>query len=191
MGGFRVLGGWCAEAAGGAGGDALGRAVAGRGAGVAGGSGGDRRAAARPRAVRADRGAVGAPGAGAGAADDPDGDLRPPDDRQAALGLGLRDAGPRGLRLAAPEAFLPDPLARAGAGRVDATQADPPAGRRGDGRLDARADREGGQGATLQAPGGADRLDRGGGRSSTRPTRSWRCRGRGRWRARAASSGPA
>src|ERR671923_1011018 len=122
VGGFLVdQGGACADARGFAGGVAVGRVVAGRGAGVAGGPGPAGRAAARPGAAVADRAPLAAGGGGGGplgdgswAAVDSDGDLCAVDGGQAAHGLGLRDAGAGGVGLAAPAALLPDPAGARG-----------------------------------------------------------------------------
>ena len=150
---------------------------------------------ARPGAVGADRARTGGGrraarplGGGSWPADDRDGELCAVDGGQAALGLGLRDAGARGLGLAASAALLPDRARRAGAGRVDDAQARPPARSR-DGRgADPRGDRQGAAGS-----GGSARARCGSTRrwsrptSATRPTRGWPPTGRGRWRARAAA----
>src|ERR1700733_4391067 len=85
-----IRGGCDAEAFGRAGGESMGRVVAGGAAAAAGGSGGDRCVAGGRGVVGADRGALGPRsrgagpfGEGAGAADDPDADLRAADGGQA------------------------------------------------------------------------------------------------------------
>src|SRR5512144_1221368 len=112
--GFSIIGeGAGADAVRGSGGVVVGRGFAGRGARAAGRSRGARSAAERSRVVGADHGAVRA-GAGGGtvgdrgwAADDRDGDLRALDGAQAALPLGVPDAGRRGVGLDPSAAVLP------------------------------------------------------------------------------------
>ena len=145
----------------------MGRVVAGRGEGVAGGSGGAGCVVGRPGVAAADRGALAAGVAGdgpvgvdGGAADDRDGDLRAVDGAQAALPVGVSDAGGGGVGLDSSAPVLPDRLGRAGAGRVDGPQAHQ-AGRGRDGVADdARVDRQGDAGEAVSPAGGADRLDR-------------------------------
>src|SRR6516225_8272603 len=98
---------------------AVGRGAAGRGSGAAGGSGGVGCAAGGRRAAGADRGGLGGAGALAWAADDLDADLCAVDGRQASDRLGVRDAGARGVGLAASAPPLSDRVGRAGAGGVD------------------------------------------------------------------------
>ena len=77
---------------------------------------------------------------------DPDGQLCATDGDQAAHWLGVRDAGPGGVGLAAPAPVLPAGVDPAGAGRVDGAQAGPSA-RAGDGRrADPGGDRQGAAG---------------------------------------------
>src|ERR1022692_2954469 len=125
------------EAGGGAGRVVVGRGCADRGARVAGRFGGVGCAVARPGVVGADRGVLGVRGGGGPrerepwASDDRDRDLRALDGDQAPHGLGVRDAGTRGLRLAAPAALLSDRARRARAGGVDGPQTDASVGWRG------------------------------------------------------------
>ena len=73
------------------------------------------------------------------AADDRDGDVRAVDGLEAALPLGVGDAGGGGVGLDSSASVLPDRVVGAGAGRVDGQEADP-ADRAGDGgRVDACA----------------------------------------------------
>jgi hypothetical protein len=78
----------------------------------------------------------------------------------AAHGLGLRDAGRGGLRLAAPAVLLFDRAVRARPGRVDDPQAHPPPGARRGGEDHPRGDRQGHARAAVRRARGADRLDR-------------------------------
>ena len=171
-----------------AGGVLVGRGAAGRGAGAARRSRAAGSGAVRFGVVVPDRPGVGGGCAGAGAAVDRDGDVRAVDGDQAAHRLGVRDAGPGGVGLAASAAVLSDRDRSAGAGRVDGPQARPPA-RRGGGAGDHQdGDREG---------AARDAVHRRGRRGSTRrwsrptsairPTRCSPCREPGRSRARAAS----
>ena len=101
---------------------------------------------------------------GAGASDDRDGDVCAVDDRQAPLGVGVRDVDAGSVGLDPSAAVLPDRDDRPGAGRVDGAQAHPPAGCGGGARDHARGDCEGQAGEAVPAAGGADRLDRDRGR---------------------------
>ena len=125
------------------------------------------RAAVRSGVVVAAGGALAArvPGDGpvgvdGGAPDDRAGDVRQVDGAQAALPVGVPDAGRGGVGLDSSASVLSDQPGRAGAGRVDGPQAHQ-ADRRGDGvGDDARADRQGDAGEAVSAAGRADRLDR-------------------------------
>ena len=92
------------------------------------------RATQRPGVAGADRCAVGTAAgrdrglARARASHDRDGELRALDDRQAPLRVGIRDVDAGGVGLAALAAVLSDRDDRAGAGRVDGSQVDPPVG---------------------------------------------------------------
>ena len=135
-----------------------------------------------------DRAGVGGGRAGAGAAVDPDGDVRAVDGGQAAHGLGVRDAGAGGVGLAASAAVLSDRDRSAGPGRVDGPKARPPARCRGGGGDHQDGDREGAArdaDSPLARRGSTRRWWRP--TFAIRPTRCWRCRARGRSRARAAS----
>ena len=140
--------------------------VAGRGEGAAGGSGGVGCVVGRSRVAVAVGGALasGVPGdrtvgVDRGAADDRAGDVCAVDGAQAALPVGVPDAGGGGVGLDSSAAVLPDLAVGAGAGRVDGPQAHP-ADRCGDGvGADARVDRQGDAGEAVSAAGGADRLD--------------------------------
>src|ERR1700733_9550597 len=123
-----IRGGCDAEAFGRAGGEFVGRVVAGGAAAAAGGSGGDRCVAGGRGVVGADRDALGGGSGGAGAPDDPDAELCAVDGGQAPLRLGLRDVDEGGLGLAASAAVLLDPARGRGAGRVDGSEADAQAG---------------------------------------------------------------
>ncbi len=144
----------------------MGRGVAGRGQGAAGGSGGAGFVARRPWVAWADRGAFSPGGVGVVSggvegwpADDRDRDVRPVDGAQAALPVGVQDAGGGGVGLDPSASVLPDRVVGAGAGRVDGQEADT-ADRPGDGeRADARPDREGDAGEAVPDAGGEDRLD--------------------------------
>ena len=98
--------------------------------------------------------------------------LRAVDGAQAPFRVGVRDVDARGVGLDPSAAVLPDRVDRAGAGRVDGAQADPPVGRRGGARALARADTESQAGEAVPAAGGADRLDRGRSRRASYPTDS-------------------
>jgi hypothetical protein len=148
----------------------VGRGAAGRGARTAAGSGRVGRAVARSGAARSDRLGLAPRGRGAGAPVDCDGGVCALDDRQAAHGLGIRDVGAGGLRLAAPAPFLSDRAGGAGAARVDGAQADPPAWGGGGGGANALRDRRGPAGDALQGQGRADRLDGRGSRCAIRAT---------------------
>ena len=149
-----------------AGGVVVGRAAAGRGAGAAAGFAGAGRAAARPGAVCADRFLLAGSGALSRSSDDLDGELCAFDGRQGADGLGVRDAGAGGFRLAAFEALLPDRAWGACAARVDGAQAHGASRRGRGGRADALRDRQGAARDALQGESREDRLDGGGGRRS-------------------------
>ena len=145
----------------------MGRVVAGRGEGVARGSGGVGCAVGRPGVVVAVGGALAArvPGDGpvgvdGGASDDRAGDVRQVDGAQAALPVGVPDAGGGGVGLDSSAPVLPDQPGRAGAGRVDGPQAHQADRGRDGGGDDARVDRQGDAGEAVSAAGGADRLDR-------------------------------
>src|SRR5437868_1329160 len=102
----------------------VGRGPAGRGAGTAGGPYGSGCVAARSGVGGADRGDVAPGGRLSGSPDDRDGALCALDGDQAAHGMGIRDAGARGLGLAALAPLLSDRARRAGPARVDCAQAD-------------------------------------------------------------------
>jgi hypothetical protein len=159
-------------------------------------SGGVGQAAHRSGAAGANPGAVGAAASrrwlpvGAGAPDNPDGDLREVDDRQTPLRLGVRDVDARGLGLDPSAAVLPAGADRAGAGRVDGPQAHTPVGCGSRARDHARGDSESQTREAVSPAGSTDRLDRRGGRCATRPTRGSPPMVSGRWRGRAASSRP-
>ena len=88
------------------------------------------------------------------------GDVRAVDGAQAALPVGVPDAGRGGVGLDSSAQVLPDLAERAGAGRVDGPQAHP-VDRCGDGvGDDTRADRGGVPREAVSTAGGADRLDR-------------------------------
>lgn len=127
--------------------------------GAAGGSGGSGCVVARPAVAPANRVGVERRGGQSWSPDDSDGGLCAFDGGQAAHRLGIRDAGARGLGLAASAAFLPDRARRAGAARVDGAQANQPARWRGGGRADALCDRKGPARDALCGQGGEDRLD--------------------------------
>ncbi len=164
--GFLVERGVHADALGRAAGVPVGRRVALGGQGVARGSGGAGRGAVRSRVVVAVGGALAAGVSGHGPvgvdrwqADDRVGDLRAVDGAQAALSVGVQDAGGGGVRLDSSAPVLSDLADRAGAGRVDGAQARA-ADRCGDGGgVDARVDREGNAGEAVSGAGGEDRLD--------------------------------
>jgi hypothetical protein len=167
MSGFRIdLEGACAEHVSVRGGVVVGRDPAGGGEGSARRSRSPGRAAQRSGAVSADRCAVGAAAGrdwglvGAGASDDRDGNVCAADDRQAPLGVGVRDVDAGGVGLDPSAAVLSDRDDRAGAGRVDGAQADTPARCGGGARDHARVDRQGAAGEAVPAAGGEDRLDR-------------------------------
>ena len=148
----------------------VGRDPAGGGEGSARRSRPPGRATQRPGVAGADRCAVG-PAAGrdrglvrARASHDRDRELRAVDDRQAPLRVGIRDVDAGGVGLAALAAVLSDRDDRAGARRVDGSQVDPPAGCGGGARDHTRTDSKGQAGEAIPASGGADRLDRRGGR---------------------------
>jgi hypothetical protein len=169
----------CADALVWAGGVAVGRGVADRGARVAGGSRGAGCAGVGSGAAGADRGALAARGrrdtaggADGWAADDRDRDLRALDGAQAALSVGISDADGRGVGLDSPAALLSDRAVGAGARRVDDPQADRADRGRDGRRAHARVDRQGDARAALPRAGGADRLDGGRGRRAARPTAS-------------------
>ena len=169
--GFQAdIGGVGADAVGGAGGVVVGRGPAGRGQAVAGGPG-----RARPGAGRSgvDDGAAGALAPGGGgywsggadrrATDDRDADLHSVDGAQGALPVGVSHIGGGGVGLDPPAPLLPDLAGRAGAGRVDGAQVDPPDRARHGQRADPIADRDGGQGEAVSPAGSQNRLDRRGG----------------------------
>ena len=169
--GFLVERGVHADALGGSAGVPVGRRVAGRGQGAAGGSGGVGCAVVRSGVVVADRGAVASGvradrqvGVDGGSPDDRVGDLHPVDGAQAALSVGVSDVGGGGVGLDSSAAVLPDRVDRADAGRVDAAAVDQADRVRDRGRVDTRVGREGDQGEAVSSAGGADRLDRRGGR---------------------------
>ena len=145
----------------------MGRVVAGRGEGASGGFGGVGCAAGRSgvalaagRALAARVPGDGAAGVDRGPADDCAGDVRQVDGAQAAVSVGVPDAGGGGVGLDSSAPVLPDQPLRASAGRVDGPQTHAP-DRRGDGvGDDSRVDREGHAGEAVQAEGGTDRLDR-------------------------------
>src|SRR5215207_11014124 len=154
--GFLVERGVHAEALGVAAGVAVGRVAAGGGEGAAGGSGGAGCAVGRSGAVVAVGGALAAGvradragGVERGPADDPAGDVRAVDGAQAALSVGVPDAGGGGVGLDSSAPLLTDLAERAGAGRVDGAQADA-ADRCRDGvGADARVDRAGDAGEAV------------------------------------------
>jgi len=174
------------DACGWAGGVVVGRGVAGRGARAAGGSCEAGSGAVRFGAVGAGRAGVGARRAWLWPAVDRDVDVRAFDGGQAAHGLGLRNAGARGLRLVASAALLFDRDRPARARRIDDPQTGAQA-RRDGGRGDySRCDREGSARDALSGSRRPDRLDRGRGGYPLSIGRDARAGGRAGARARGA-----
>ncbi len=150
-----------------------------------GAPGADRRALAAGGGADAPRGAHRRP------SDDRDGELHPLDGSQAALPLGIQDAGSGGVGFDSSATVLPDLLVRAPAGRVDGAQAHP-ADRRGDRRgADARVDLQGHAREALSSAGGENRLDSDRGRREVSDRLQSGCPGGEGARARWAPARPA
>jgi hypothetical protein len=153
-----------ADARGRTGGEPVGRGAPDRGGGVARRSGEAGSGAVRRRVGVPDRAGMAGGCAGPRTAVDRDGHVGAVDGGQAAHRLGVCDAGPRGVRLAAPQAVLLDRDRSAGARRIDRAQAGAPARTRGGGRDHPDGDREGAARDEVHRAGGPSRLHRGGGR---------------------------